>query len=249
MIYKTAQGIQWLEFDIFAKIPELIHAIFLRHGGVSCGAYATLNAGEGCGDDPIHVKENRRRMQQLLSVPSLVEAEQVHGDRVVLLTKTAQTKEKCDALMTQIPHAALMIKHADCQVAIIYDPVHRALSTVHAGWRGNVLNIYQKTVEAMTRSFGSNPQDLLVGIGPSLGPDHAEFKNYQTEFPKDFWRYQVSPYHFDLWAIARDQLEKCGVQSSHIEIAGICTYAHPEDYFSYRRDNCTGRHATIAALT
>jgi len=248
MIYKKAQGIHWLEFEILTGISELSHAIFLRHGGVSNGPYRSLNISNEVGDIPEHVAENRHRIERLLNVPSLIEAKQVHGNKVVLVSTLSQKVGECDALMTQVAHLPLMIKHADCQTAIIYDPIHKALATVHAGWRGNVQKIYQKTVEAMRLIFSSKPQDLLVGIGPSLGPKHAEFKNYQVEFPEEFCQYQVAPYHFDLWAIAREQFEGCGVLSSHIEIAESCTYEHPEDYFSYRRDSATGRHATLAVL-
>ena len=141
-----------------------------------------------------------------------------------------------------------MMKHADCQAAIFYDPVHHALANVHSGWRGNVKNIYQTTILKMASVFGTKPQDLLVGISPSLGPQHAEFKNYKVEFPEHFWSFQVCPEYFDLWAIARHQLEEAGVLPYHIEIAGICTYANKEDCYSYRRDKVTGRHATLAML-
>src|SRR5262249_11397000 len=98
------------------------------------------------------------------------------------------------------------------------------------------------------QAFGSRPEDLLVGISPSLGPHSAEFKNYRTEFPQELWGFQVRPEYFDLWALARHQCEECGILPQHIEIAEICTYANPEDYFSYRRDGVTGRNATVAAL-
>ena len=141
-----------------------------------------------------------------------------------------------------------MIKHADCQAAIFYDPVHKALANVHCGWRGNVKNIYRVAVQKMKFTFGTNPKDLLVGISPSLGPDHSEFIHYQTEWPEEFWRFQVRPNYLDLWAIARDQLEQCGLLPHHIEVAGICTFANPQDFFSHRRDKITGRHATVAML-
>jgi polyphenol oxidase len=140
------------------------------------------------------------------------------------------------------------VRWNDCQAAILYDPIHRALANVHAGWRGNVQNIYRTAVQKMVHSFGSKPQDLLVGISPSIGPKHAEFKNYKSEFPEEFWEFQVKPTYFDLWQIARHQFESSGVLAHHIQIAEICTFDHPSDYFSYRRDKTTGRHATVAML-
>lgn len=247
MIQKSKDGIHWLEFEILAK-QGLVHGVFLRHGGVSEGAYGTLNAGGGSGDDANNVEENRSRILKALGIKRYAAGKQVHGNNVVWVNDESLQVGDCDALITQNTSLSLMIKHADCQAAIIYDPVCRALANVHSGWRGNVKNIYRATVEKMKQTFGSKPEDLLVGISPSLGPDHAEFKNYRTEFPEEFWRFEVRPEHFDLWAIARHQFESCGVLPDHIQIASICTYANPQDYFSYRRDKITGRHATVAML-
>ena len=142
-----------------------------------------------------------------------------------------------------------MIKHADCQAAIFYDPEHRAIANVHCGWRGNVQNIYRETVREMRRHFASRPENILVAISPSLGPEKAEFINFKKELPEAFLPYQVKPTYFDLWAISRMQLESEGILSHHIQIASICTYSHPEDYFSFRRDNrVTGNHGTVAVL-
>ena len=141
-----------------------------------------------------------------------------------------------------------MIKHADCQAAIFYDPVHHAVSCVHAGWRGNVQNIYAHAIAFMAGKFHSQPADILVCISPSLGPHFSEFKNYKTEFPESFWPFQIRPNYFNLWEISRTQLQECGILPHHIEIASICTYANEQDFFSYRRDKVTGRNATVVAL-
>lgn len=150
--------------------------------------------------------------------------------------------------MTDEKNVGLMIKHADCQAAIFYDPLHHAVANVHCGWRGNVKNIYREIVEAMGQRYGSRPQDLLVGISPSLGPQASEFRNYIKELPKSFWEFQIKPLYFDLWEISKQQLMGCGILSHHIEIAKICTFSTPEDCFSYRREKRSGRHATIVAL-
>ncbi len=248
MIRKNADGVQWLEFEILAEERGLVHGVFLRHGGVSTGAYSSLNAGGRTGDDPDSIAENRIRMLNALNIQNYISRKQVHGNEVALIQNFSETAGDCDAMITQEKKLALMIKHADCQSAVIYDPMQRALASVHSGWRGNVKNIYRATVQKMTQVFGSKPQDLLVGVSPSLGPDHSEFINYRTEFPEEFWGFQVRPIYFDLWAIARHQLEECGILPHHIEIAGICTYANAQDCFSYRREKITGNHATLAML-
>ena len=250
MLRKEKNGIEWLEFELLAGIPEMVHGVFLRKGGVSQGPCASLNFGGNTGDHWEHIRENRERAAQALGIPQLISPYQVHSDRVVpVIGADLSPQEEADGLMTQISGLGLMIKHADCQAAIFYDPKNRALANIHAGWMGNVKNIYAKTIEQMGEKFGTRAQEVLVCISPSLGPSRSEFKNFRQELPESFWGFQVEPTYFDLWSIARHQLETCGVLPHHIEMASMCTYSHPDDFFSYRRDKpTTGRNATIAAL-
>lgn len=248
MIRKTRDGVEWLEFELFAEEKRLEHGVFLRHGGVSSGPLASLNVGGRSGDNSESILENRQRILRALDIRHVAEGNQVHGKEVVYLREQDQRIGDCDALITDKLHLGLMVKHADCQPAIFYDPIRHALATVHSGWRGNVKNVYSATVQKMIAVFGSKPQDLLVGIGPSLGPNHSEFKNYRTEFPETFWEFQIRPEYFDLWAIARHQLHESGILPHHIQIASICTFANPQDYFSYRRDKTKGNNATVAIL-
>ncbi len=171
---------------------------------------------------------------------------QVHGDRVVVAQ--ADEAPEADGLMTNEPQLCLTIKHADCQPAIFYDPTLKVLASVHSGWRGSVQNIYHKTVEQMKQTYGVKPENLLVSIGPSLGPEKAEFIHYKTELPESFWKHQTALNHFDFWAISREQLTQAGVLDHHIEILGLCTYSDKENFYSYRRDKTRLRHYTLAAL-
>lgn len=248
MIRKSANGIEWLEFELLANEPELVHGVFLRHGGVSEGAYASLNAGGRRGDEVSKVEENRRRVKQALDASTSVAIDQVHGNSVKVVTEADGKMGEADALITKLTDVGLMIMHADCQVAVIYDPIHHCVANVHCGWRGNVKNIYQAAIQRMVDVFGSKPADLLVGISPSLGPNHSEFVNYRIEFPEEFWEFQVRPEYFDLWAITETQLKECGILPHHLEMARICTFSNPQDFFSYRRDRVTGNHATLAKL-
>jgi YfiH family protein len=304
MRLKEHNGIKWLEFDLFTEIPNLKHGVFLRHGGHSTGAYASLNLSESVGDSYENVRKNFEEVKNILGLSSLVSLEQVHGKRVIEIKlprqsgplnldsavrndkamqdfeseslsiggdhsqkmktlpiksgygskdcvdfsfPTAESRLKGDALITLCPGVGLMINHADCQAAIIYDPIHHAIANVHSGWRGSIQDIYAETIQMMQHIYHSKPQDLLVGISPSLGPDDAQFVKYREELPETFWEFQKTLYYFDFWAISTMQLTRCGVLPHHIEVAGISTYSHPEDYFSYRR-GAAGRHGTIVAL-
>ena len=241
MLRKEKNGFQWLEFELLAEERGLAHGVILRHGEMRFGGDALLK-----GSNPL--ADNHNRAFKTLNITDFVCGRQVHGNEVVLVEDRFAQVGDCDALITKQPELALMVKHADCQAAIFYDPIRRALATVHSGWRGNVKNIYLATVLRMNLEFGSRPEDLLVGISPSLGPEYAEFKHYKEEFPVEFWDYQVRPNYFDLWAIARHQLQKCGILPHHIEIAKMCTYANPQDCFSYRRDKIKSGHASFAML-
>lgn len=246
---KKSGEVEWLEFELLSEFPEVVHGVMLRKGGVSSGPCSSLNIGGNTDDPWENIRENRKRAASALGLDQIASAYQVHSDQVVQVSnKNTLDVGEADGLMTQLLDVGLMIKHADCQAAIFYDPVNRALANIHAGWRGNVKNIYANTIEQMGKAFGTSPQQLVVCISPSLGPLHAEFKNYREELPESFWKFQVASAHFDLWAIARMQLEACGVPSAQIEIASICTYANSEDFFSYRREKPTGRNATIAAI-
>lgn len=246
MLRKKRGSFEWLEFELFQEFATVKHGVFLRHGGISEGPYTSLNVGGLVGDDPAHVRLNQEKIRKHLGCKNLASGKQVHGDRV-LLASEGDAKE-CDGLITQEKLQGLAVMHADCQVAVFYDPIQEAIGCVHAGWRGNVVNIYEKAVGKMHREFGSKSADLFVGIGPSLGPCCAEFIKYEKELPPPFWQFQVRPYYFDLWEIGRTQLMSAGVLPGHIEMAEICTCCNPSDYYSFRRDKPTGRHATVILL-
>lgn len=238
--------VDWLTFDLFSDLPRFVHGVFLRHGGVSEGNFNSLNFGVCQGDLEENVAENRKRALKALGLVHWCRLWQEHGKSII--QAHPYQKEKGDALTTSQPELGLSILHADCQAALFYDPIHHALSAVHCGWRGSVHNIYKETVEAMHRLYGSHPEDLLVGISPSLGPTASEFIHFADELPTCFLPFQIKPTYFDFWEISRWQLIECGILSHHIEIAEICTYNNPTDFFSYRSLKASGRHATFAAL-
>jgi len=204
-----------------------------------------MNFGLSQGDDPLAVAENRKIACRTLNIDTLASLCQCHSNNVV--EASPEESPQADALITNKPKLGLLILHADCQAAIIYDPINHALANVHCGWRGNVQNIYAQTISQMIGRYGSRPEELLVGISPSLGPTASEFRHYRDEFPNCYWDFQTNDY-FNLWELSRYQLISVGVLPHHIEVAGICTYSNPDDYFSYRRAAKSGRHGTIAFL-
>jgi polyphenol oxidase len=251
MIRKESKNIVWLEFELLAPFKNLKHAVFLRHGGYSSGPYQSLNLSYSLHnhEENQNVKANRNKVKEVFGLHTLNESNLRHEDQIVEINHhNNESRPTCDAISTRLTQIALLVTHADCQAAIFYDPINHVVANVHAGWRGNVKNIYGKTVEFMKDRYGSSPQNLHVCISPSLGPNDAEFINFRTELPESFWDYQVKPFYFDLWSISKHQLKNAGVLEHHIQIAGISTLSNPDDYFSYRREKASGRHGTIVEL-
>ncbi len=255
MIRRNNGNVEWLEFELFSEEPRFIHGIFLRHGGVSTGTYASLNVSGSLGDDFVNIQENRRRIRHSLGVEHLITADQVHANNVQHVQQPKEQFPSCDGLFTDQKNWGLLIAHADCQATIFYDPIHHAIANVHAGWRGQVKNIYIETVNKMRHAFHSKPEDLLVGVSPSLGPENSEFIHFRKELPEEFWPFQIKDTYFNLWAIARHQLQACGILPHHIQIAEMDTFVNSQDFFSYRRERkkgstekITGCHGTVAAL-
>ena len=246
MLRKKRGSLEWLEFELFEQFPEVRHAVFLRHGGVSEGPYRSLNVGGGTNDEESKIKLNRDKIKKHLGCEKLVSSRQVHGIQIKR-APLAPENEECDGLITQEKGVGLLIKHADCQAILLYDPIEKVLGCIHAGWRGNVQNIYREAMKSM-RQLGCKPQNVFVGISPSLGPCCAEFIHFEKEIPPQFWPFQVRPLYFDLWEMARSQLLDEGILAHHLEIAPICTCCNSADFYSYRRDKTTGRHATVGCL-
>lgn len=218
-----AMALKWLNSTL---LKDVTHGMFCRQGGVSEGPYSSLHCSPDIGDQEAEVAENHRRIQEALQIPQLVYGKQVHGTTIVEADPQAARLE-CDGLMTDQPGIGLMIMHADCQPVLLYDPVRRAIAAIHCGWRGNRQNVLKYGVEAMQRRYGSRPENLLACIGPSLGPNWGELRDYKDLLPQELWEFQVRPTYFDFWAMSRWQLQGCGLLPENIEITGVCTYSSP----------------------
>lgn len=253
--WDSAGGLPVLRFPALAQAGPFVHAVFTRSGGVSRGAFSSLNMGANVGDAPENVAENRLRAMRALGAESLALVRQVHGDRVLVIKKgdavpsgVWATGEEADAVATDAPGLLCGVKVADCQPILLADPVNRAAAACHSGWRGSVADVAASTVSAMEKAFGSRPRDLVACVGPSLGPCCAEFVNFRSELPEAFWEYEAGEARFDFWAISRAQLAAAGLLPENIHVAGLCTRCDGEDFFSYRRDRNTGRCMAVIGV-
>ncbi|HEY4486058.1 MAG TPA: peptidoglycan editing factor PgeF, partial [Nitrospiria bacterium] len=177
---------------------------------------------------------------------------QVHGGAVreiVSESDALRTREwDGDALITDRPGLALSVRTADCVPVLIWDIRRRAIGAVHAGWRGSMEAIAQKTVQALKTRYGCRPEDLSAAIGPAAGVccyevDGPVLRPLRERF--GFWREIVREKGADRgmldlieWNIR--QLAESGLSSGKIRAADLCTICHPEHFPSYRRDGSAG---------
>lgn len=215
-----------------------------RQGGCSTGNYAAFNINGYCGDDEVHIAANKVALCSLLGIDSnrLVMPHQVHDCVVRRIDGPQQgVIEGVDAVMTDVPQLCIGVSTADCIPVLLYDSTHRAVSAVHAGWRGTVLRIVQKAVETMRDTYGTAPADLQAVIGPGISLDSFEVGDevYNQFLSAGFDMQPISrrdaKWHIDLPMCNRLQLMEAGVPADHIQMTNICTYQQYDRYFSARR--------------
>lgn len=257
----TRGGLVCFQFHLIEGFSEDIdHAVFTRAGGVSEGVYSSLNVSFGVGDAEKNVVENRRRVLRALNLQRCLSAVQTHSRNVLVIDENINSNmlaegwktlevDDVDAFVTNIPRLGLMIKVADCQAIIFYDPGRKILGLAHAGWKGLKQDISGAVIEEMVK-LGAVPANILVGIAPSLGPDSSEFTDPVAELGAEFIPF-IKGRKVDLWEFSRQQLIKHGIQERKIENARIDT-ANAEEgarFYSYRREKQqTGRFAVVAAI-
>lgn len=258
MPFRQIHEIQYYYSDLLND-PGVMHAVFTRHGGVSRKPVDSLNVGGTVGDRPQFVKENLERVFEAVGRKSstLFDVWQVHSSRVVKVDgpRGDQPITQADVMITRSPRATLMMRFADCVPILGYDPIQQAIGLAHAGWKGTLAKAGPAMIEAMVAEFACKPGDIRVVLGPSIGPDHYEVgedvvKGVEQVFGRNsgsVLRHHNGRTALDLWTANQLQLLQAGVQ--HIDVAGICTACHPEDWFSHRAEQGrTGRFGALIAL-
>ncbi len=268
MAAKSHKPIQTFLFENLSHHKGTLHFISTRNGGISKPPFDTLNLSFNVSDDPKNVIQNRELLAEALGIDieSITTAKQVHNNKVAVVARHMRGKgaknqgsalENIDAMVTNVPDVLLMIQVADCIPLLFYDPVKKVVGAAHAGWRGTVLRIAKNTVNSMVKRYRSDPVNIYVGIGPSIGPCcyevghevvHEVSRNLNDA--KDLIKFKNGSSYFDLWEANKWQLIESGIPQSNIEIAGICTRCSSDTFFSSRADKgVTGRFAAGIMLT
>jgi len=187
----------------------------------------------GSGDEPVRC---------------VVSVTQVHGTDALVLDRPVRAGETFaggwDALITNQAGVLLTVRTADCMPILVHDPVRNVVAALHAGWRGVVAGIVPRTLSVMRRQFGSEPESLQVGIGPSVGPCCYEvdepvlsrlrdgFRDWRSVVREIGWEKAM----LDLRELVRRQAKAAGVDEAHIRSVRVCTACHPDLFYSYRRE-------------
>ncbi len=196
---------------------------------------------------------------------NLTTVHQVHGSRIVTIqphlvgagraTKPSPAGD-ADAMITNLPQVPIMVMTADCVPILLFDPKKEVVAAIHAGWRGTVAQITEKTIEAMQEQYNCEPSDILAAIGPSIGACCYEVGEEVVQAAEATLSQATSCFkninnrhHFDLWEANRQQLTANGVDENNIDTLGLCTQCHHQHFFSSRADNgITGRMGACIML-
>lgn len=218
------------------------HGFLGRAGGVSTGAMASLNVGWGSGDDPALIAENRRRAAEaVISGARLVAVHQIHLADVVEAGDWPDTdRPPADALVTDQPGVLLGILTADCAPVLFADVEARVVGAAHAGWKGALAGVTDRTIEAMER-LGARRDRIAAAVGPCIARasyevDWAFQERFCAEDPANERFFGEGPSgkpHFDLESYVLARLAAAGL--ARVEALGEDTYSQPQRFFSYRR--------------
>ncbi len=231
-----------------SSFTNLLHAFTTKDSG---------NLAFHVGDDETDVQKNHFLLAKELGYQknSLVHMQQIHSDIVHVVTnEDFKTPPTCDALVTNKTDKALMVMVADCSPILFYDDKKKVIAAAHAGRAGAFKNIVKNVVEKMQTEFDSNPKDIHVSIGASIGVccyevgseiyDEAKILDFEYAIQK-----KDGSFYLDIGVILKKQLLSCGIKGENIEFCNDCTCCNTQRYFSYRAEAKTGRFAGVIQLT
>lgn len=254
----------YLTFKNLESYDFINHFFATRIGGVSKNEFKSLNFSFLQGDSKKNVEENYNILCRTMDVDfnKLASASQVHGNRIKVVTEHSirgKTREErrfkaFDGFVTNVPGITLMTLHADCCVIFMIDPIKRAVGLVHAGWRGTAKGIAKNLVQAFIKTYGSDPRNLICGIGPCIGKCCFEADNVilphfaKLNIGNDYFNKTNIPgkIKIDLAEVNKRVIVKEGVLLKNISVSDVCTMCNKDLLFSHRATN--GKRGNNAAF-
>ena len=260
-----SNGAGLLKFPMFESQTRIKHAFSTRIGGVSKDEFAAMNLGFERGDPKENVYENFSIFAEAVGVDpdGMVAGAQDHHINIRRVDETNKGtgiwKEKdmqsIDGLCTSTAGISLIIYCSDCVPLYFYDPKNNAIGLAHAGWKGTAAGMAKAMTEKMQKEFGTDPSDLLTGIGPSISKESFEVDKPVADVFMQLDGYEnfVEPrdsgkYHIDLWECNRQFMLSAGVSPDNISIGNVCTMQNSDLLFSHRK-TCGKRGSNCAVLS
>lgn len=246
-------------YSSFHQTNTLIACFTTRHGGISHFPYTSNNLAFHVGDNVHNVLANHNLLANKLGYErsKLIHMRQIHSDTIICVDDgmlNFDTPPQCDALITNRPNIPLMVMSADCTPILLYDPIRSSIAAVHAGRAGALNSILPKTIHKMEELYGTDPNDLLITLGPSI---HGCCYEINTAIAEDtIKKGYANALHtegeklfLDVNTILEKQLDLLHIPQNHREIINHCTSCQCDTYFSYRAENQqTGRIAGVIMI-
>ena len=246
-----------LQFDNLKMQSGIEHFCTTRKGGVSKGSFSTFNLGNYSDDNPIDIYENRQILSRMwyMDISDFIIPHQTHSSNVLVIDEAFMNSDQSekiealygvDATITKLANIFLCATTADCVPILLYDNSKQIIAAIHAGWKGVVGGIIEKTISIMKELYQSSPSDIVAAIGPSIS-----LKNYEvgedliTKFKdagydlssSSHMNQQTNMWHININLIAYNELVRLGLSPNHIETSSLCTYDETELFYSARRQS------------
>lgn len=260
-------GLEYYTIPSFNETGLVKHMFTTRIGGFSKSPYNTLNLGLKTGDTREDVIKNFEKVASLLeaTMEDIVLSHQTHDTQIRVVESHDKGKgivlprdyEGIDGLVTDVPKIPLFTFFADCVPIFFLDKSKKVIGLAHGGWKGTVNKIAANMVDSMRENYNSRPEDILVAIGPSIGPCCYEVgENVIEKFNENFTKVDklVKPigsgkWMLNLWEANKVALEEKGVLCRNITLSNLCTSCNTDKFFSYRKEKGnTGRMAGVMML-
>ncbi len=267
VIVRRINNLQLIEFSNLKKYEDVLtHCFTTRLGGVSSGECYSLNLSFNRNDSRENVIENYRIIAGAIGADfdKMVLSNQVHDNKIRYISEEdagkGLTKDSdilgYDGLTTDVPGIPIVTFYADCVPVLILDPVKKAITAVHSGWKSTVKNIAFEALKLMENKYKSNMRDLQIAIGPSICKNCFEvgeevYNQFKNVYPwcDTYTTKENGKYYIELQRIIKKVIVEAGVPEENILISGICTKCNKDIFYSYRGDQTkTGSLAAIMVL-
>lgn len=264
VVFNKAGDVVYVEFNSLKKHSDILtHCVTTRLGGVSEGECTSLNLSFNRNDKRENVIKNYKIIADAIGVDfnKMILSNQVHDNKIWVVKPEDAGKGLVkesdiigfDGLSTNCVGIPLVTFYADCVPVLMLDPVKKAITAVHSGWKSTVKNISCEALKLMKDTYGSDLKDIQVVIGPSICKDcfevDADVYNCFIEafsWCKQFTDYKYGKYHIDLQRIIKQNLVNSGVLEQNIAISDVCTKCNNDVFFSFRGDN--GKTGSLVAI-